>query len=45
MACTGFDAVCIDLCQKAEHASDKYHKDFNEVLERMKIFHEDWETQ
>ena len=45
MVCTRFDAVCIDLCQKAEHASDKYHKDFDEVLGCMKIFHEGWETQ
>ena len=42
MTCTGFDAITMDLCIKAEHASRKYDKPFMEVLNRIMEHHVSW---
>jgi len=45
MTCTGLDAICIDICHRMEHASQKYNVPFRGVLRKVLEYHDEWETE
>lgn len=45
MTCEGFDAMACDIAMKIEHCMNKYGKTFEEVVARVKMFHEDWNEE